>query len=93
MSIGPSNQVVYIHQGPLIVCVRQDTEMDEICEETNGVRAYGDCDDFMRYLMVEMLGADGCGKWEASLLVKREAYDEKRPVKGKKRGDIFVKKM
>ena len=42
MSIGPSNRVVAMHQGPLIACVRQDTEHDSLCERTDppGVRAW-----------------------------------------------------
>merc|ERR1712129_167997 len=92
MSIGPSNQVVMMHKGPLIACVRQDTEMDSLCKSTRGVRAYGDCDNFMRHLMVEMLADDFTG-WERSLAAKRAAYDARRPIEGKKRGDLFVKKF
>lgn len=92
MSIGPSNQVVLVQKGPLIVCVRQDTEMDQRCASTGGVRAYGDCDEFMYYLMVDMLG-EGFAEWEASLAEKKKIYDAQRPAAGKKRGDIFVKKM
>lgn len=93
MSIGPSNQVVIIQKGPLIVCVRQDTEMDRLCKRTGGVRAYGDCDVFMRHLMRALLGDADCDAWEDSLSKKAEAYDSKRPTSGKKRGDIFVKKF
>jgi len=92
MSIGPSNQVVAIQSGPLIACVRQDTEMDALCQKTNGVRAYGNCDEFMRYLMQALL-EDTFDEWEASLVDKRKDYDAKRPTQGKKRGDIFVKKF
>eukprot|EP00434_Breviolum_minutum_P030284 symbB.v1.2.026788.t2/scaffold2527.1/size76866/2 len=92
MSIGPSNQVVLIQKGPLLVCVRQDTEMDQRCVATGGVRAYGDCDAFMYHLMVEMLGK-GFSEWQASLTQKKYSYDALRPAAGKKRGDIFVKKF
>eukprot|EP00931_Biecheleriopsis_adriatica_P062711 TRINITY_DN37857_c0_g1_i1.p1 TRINITY_DN37857_c0_g1~~TRINITY_DN37857_c0_g1_i1.p1 ORF type:complete len:472 (-),score=101.66 TRINITY_DN37857_c0_g1_i1:61-1455(-) len=92
MSIGPSNQVVRIQKGPLIACVRQDTEMDRLCISTGGVRAYGDCDEFMYHLMLGLLG-DAFGDWEASLAAKRAVYDAQRPAAGKKRGDIFVKKF
>ena len=54
MSIGPSNMIVTMPRGPLIVCVRQDTEMDPLC--ARGVRAYGDCDDFMALLLRSLLG-------------------------------------
>lgn len=91
MSIGPSNQVVNIQKGPLIVCVRQDTEMDRLCQTSNGVRSYGDCDDFMRRVMLHLLGED-FGPWAASLEGKRGGYDAMRPATGKRRGDIFVMK-
>lgn len=91
MSIGPSNQVVAMQKGPLIACVRQDTEMDRLCAARGGVRAYGDCDAFMRHLMKHLLG-DDFEAWEASLPAKRASYDAKRPSEGKRRGDIFVKK-
>ena len=153
MSIGPSNQVVTLQSGPLIVCVRQvrhtagiarlhrphvmscegpvcvcrgtstqacaavvpmvwiarmctrvtrhacgdawtqDTEMDGRCAR-RGVRAWGDCDDFMRLLMAALLGADGFAQWEQALAAKASEYDSRRPPLGscKKRGDIFVKK-
>eukprot|EP01062_Namystynia_karyoxenos_P066304 TRINITY_DN60267_c0_g1_i1.p1 TRINITY_DN60267_c0_g1~~TRINITY_DN60267_c0_g1_i1.p1 ORF type:complete len:412 (+),score=92.71 TRINITY_DN60267_c0_g1_i1:72-1307(+) len=92
MSIGPSNQVVTMHSGPLIVCVRQETEMDELCKRSGGVRAFGDCDDFMRHLMRALLGEEEFAKWTASLPDKAAVYDSQRPTRGKKRGDIFVKK-
>lgn len=93
MSIGPSNQVVMMHRGPLIACVRQDTEMDGLCAKTNGVRAYGDCDDFMRRVMQALLGKESFLEWEASLPAKQATYDQQRPKAGKQRGDIFVKKF
>lgn len=92
MSIGPSNQVVLMHQGPLIACVRQDTQMDAACDATGGVRVWGDCDDFMRRVMQAIL-AEGFEEWEASLAGKRPGYDALRPAQGKQRGDIFVKKF
>mmetsp|Transcript_26088 Transcript_26088/g.48961 ORF Transcript_26088/g.48961 Transcript_26088/m.48961 type:complete len:93 (-) Transcript_26088:136-414(-) len=92
MSIGPSNQVVAIQQGPLIVCVRQDTEMDRLCRSSGGVRVYGDCDEFMYHVMVALLG-DEYEAWEASLTKKNALYNALRPTTGKKRGDIFVKKL
>ena len=94
MSIGPSNQVVLMQRGPLVACVRQDTEMDTHCASTGGVRAYGDCDDFMRALMGAMLGEEAFAEWVASLAAKAPLYDAQRPPPGccKKRGDIFVKK-
>lgn len=93
MSIGPSNQVVKIQRGPLIVCVRQDTEMDRLCASSGGIRAYGDCDAFMRHLMRALLGAADFDAWVASLPARRAEYDAKRPTLGKQRGDIFVKKF
>jgi len=91
MSIGPSNQVVVIQRGPLIICVRQDTEMDRLSESTCGIRAWGDCDDFMRRVMQHLLG-DSFQAWSASLEEKQASYDAKRPAAGKRRGDIFVMK-
>ena len=66
--------------------------MDHRCGR-GGVRAYGDCDDFMRFVMEALLG-DGFGAWQAGLPAKAAEYDAKRPPRGscKKRGDIFVKK-
>eukprot|EP00930_Biecheleria_cincta_P023395 TRINITY_DN16910_c0_g1_i1.p1 TRINITY_DN16910_c0_g1~~TRINITY_DN16910_c0_g1_i1.p1 ORF type:complete len:407 (+),score=52.18 TRINITY_DN16910_c0_g1_i1:311-1531(+) len=93
MSIGPSNQVVVIQKGPLIACVRQDTEMDRLCDRRGGVRAYGDCDTFMKMTMRALLGDDKCDAWEASLPAKKDTYASKRPAAGKQRGDIFVKKL
>merc|ERR1719375_265932 len=84
MSIGPSNQVVMMPRGPLIACVRQDTEMDGLCKRSGGVRAYGDCDNFMRHLMVAML-EDKFAEWEESLAAKQQTYDAKRPTQGKQR--------
>lgn len=92
MSIGPSNQVVVMQNGPLIACVRQDTEMDRLCKSRAGVRAYGNCDDFMRHLMRHLLG-DDFDAWEESLTDKRASYDARRPSEGKRRGDIFVRKL
>mmetsp|Transcript_42342 Transcript_42342/g.109475 ORF Transcript_42342/g.109475 Transcript_42342/m.109475 type:complete len:83 (-) Transcript_42342:32-280(-) len=80
-----------MQQGPLIACVRQATEMDHLCTRTGGVRAFGDCDDFMRHLMAHLLG-DEFEAWEASLAAKKADYDAKRPAAGKTRGDIFAKK-
>ena len=93
MAIGPSNQVVRMHPGPLITCVRQDTEMDSHTTLSGGVRAYGNCDDFMRELMREFLG-EAALEWEASLAARSALYDLQRPPCGscKRRGDIFVKK-
>ena len=36
-----------------------------------GVRAYGNCDDFMRFVMEDMLGSTTFAEWEASLVAKR----------------------
>lgn len=93
MSIGPSNRACLVN-GPLVVCVRQDTEFDRRAA-VNGVRAYGDCDAFMREVMRELLGEAPFGAWVASLVAKRAAYDARRPPRGscKRRGDIFVKKF
>lgn len=93
MSIGPSNQVVMMHKGPLIACVRQDTEMDGLCKRTGGVRAYGDCDDFMRLVMMEFYGDEDFAAWERSLVQKGKLYAQLRPNAGKQRGDVFVKKF
>lgn len=93
MSIGPSNQVVAIQKGPLIVCVRQDTEMDMLCQASGGVRVHGDCDEFMHHVMLALLGEEQFKDWEASLSEKRALYNSQRPSVGKQRGDIFVKKV
>ncbi|OLQ07780.1 NAD-dependent protein deacetylase sirtuin-6 [Symbiodinium microadriaticum] len=93
MSIGPSNQVVAIQKGPLIVCVRQDTEMDTLCQASGGVRVHGDCDEFMHHVMLALLGEEQFKDWEASLSEKRALYNSQRPSVGKQRGDIFVKKV
>lgn len=93
MSIGPSNQIAIMHQGPLIACVRQDTEMDSYVKRSGGVRVYGDCDDFMRLLMREYYGEEAVRTWEQSLSSKIELYNKLRPSPGKQRGDVFVKKF
>ncbi|CAE7426749.1 Sirt6 [Symbiodinium pilosum] len=92
MSIGPSNQVVAIQKGPLIACVRQDTDMDRLCQSSGGVRVYGDCDEFMYHVMADLLG-EAFDDWQASLSQKSAIYDSQRPTIGKRRGDIFVKKV
>ena len=92
MSIGPSNMIVTMPTGPLIVCVRQDTEMDELCRQTGGVRAFGDCDAFMELVMRNLLSGEEYDEWTAALEGKRAGYDAQRPTEGKQRGDIFVMK-
>ncbi|CAE7942353.1 SRT1 [Symbiodinium necroappetens] len=66
-------QVVAIQKGPLIVCVRQDTEMDTLCQ------ASGDLDNrkpdqcaqparFMHHVMLALLGEEQFKDWEVPLL-------------------------
>jgi mono-ADP-ribosyltransferase sirtuin 6 len=92
MSIGPSNAVVQMGSGPLVACVRQDTEMDGHVATSGGVRAYGDTDAFMALLMRSLLGDVACEAWEATLEGRKAGYDRLRPTAGKRRGDIFVMK-
>jgi mono-ADP-ribosyltransferase sirtuin 6 len=92
MSIGPSNMIVTVPKGPLIVCVRQETEMDGLCQRTGGVRAFGDCDAFCELMMQSLLGAEEYAAWVAGLPAKKAEYDAQRPTAGKQRGDIFVMK-
>eukprot|EP01006_Ploeotia_vitrea_P035840 TRINITY_DN65940_c11_g5_i1.p1 TRINITY_DN65940_c11_g5~~TRINITY_DN65940_c11_g5_i1.p1 ORF type:complete len:501 (-),score=89.53 TRINITY_DN65940_c11_g5_i1:427-1908(-) len=64
--------------GVVVICNRQSTDKDEVCESSGGVRLWADCDVVMKVVMELILPPKELKQWEAERQTRMEAYDKAR---------------
>ncbi|XP_069114452.1 NAD-dependent protein deacylase sirtuin-6-like [Argopecten irradians] len=87
LRVSPANSLVTKGQKPvrLVICNRQTTPYDDICERKDpstkvqlGCRVFGDCDDLMREIMRQMMDSAELEEWERDRQKRMKVYDSKR---------------
>ncbi|KAL3877299.1 hypothetical protein ACJMK2_035029 [Sinanodonta woodiana] len=87
LQVTPANMLIEMGQKPtrLIICNRQVTPYDFVCcqkeegaTDPNGCRVFGDCDDLMREVMLNILGPEGVLEWEELRPERMKLYDQMR---------------
>ncbi|XP_033756793.1 LOW QUALITY PROTEIN: NAD-dependent protein deacetylase Sirt6-like [Pecten maximus] len=87
LRVSPANSLVTKGQKPiqLVICNRQTTPYDDICERRDpstkaqlGCRVFGDCDDLMRAVMRQVMDPAELEEWEKGRQERIKSYNSQR---------------
>ncbi|XP_061192715.1 NAD-dependent protein deacetylase Sirt6-like isoform X2 [Saccostrea echinata] len=87
LTVTPANELVDVIEKPhpIVICNRQKTDYDDDClrkcrgeQQPRGGRVYGDCDEFMREVLKNIIGERSLKVWEEDRPKRLINYDKCR---------------